>query len=163
MVAGTFEFTPKEIERFFAKLKPQEECLIWTGSRDKYGYGMVANKRIVVPAHVAAFYLHFGQMPEGMGICHSCDNPPCCEPSHLWAGDQFANLRDCITKGRNFPPPGFAKGSAHLKAKLTEEQVAEIRSLADVPIRQLGKRFVVNHGTISNILNGKSWKHMETK
>lgn len=71
-------------------------CLEWAGCRDRDGYGRRGNKQ----AHRVAYEAAFGPIPPGMFVCHSCDNPPCVNPAHLWLGDNRANQHDAARKGR---------------------------------------------------------------
>ena len=104
-------------------------CWIWTASLDKRGYGQFGSRAIRVSplrAHRVAWLLSIGPIPEGMCILHRCDNPACVNPSHLFPGDQKANVQDAMAKGRpviNYP------GERNPMAKLTNSQVFEILSL----------------------------------
>ena len=124
-------------------------CWIWTGCKSHNGYGMItvngSSKRI----HRASWEIHNGPIPEGMLICHHCDNPPCVRPDHLFLGTTQNNVDDKFNKGRN-------------NSKLTDEQVIFIKSY---PIyrgsqRDLIKRFNVSQQLISGIVNNKRWKHI---
>lgn len=64
-------------------------------------YGQMGYRGKTWPTHRLSFTLFKGPIPEGMDVCHSCDNPPCCNPDHLWPGDPKANSRDCVEKGRH--------------------------------------------------------------
>lgn len=76
-----------------------DECWEWTGAKTSYGYGSVRYHRKGWLSHRLAFYLATGQKPEC--VCHRCDNPPCCNPSHLFAGDLVVNNADRHAKGRS--------------------------------------------------------------
>lgn len=71
-------------------------CIEWTGPRDKGGYGRMSEGKL---AHREAFALAKGD-PSGMLVCHSCDNPSCVNPDHLWLGTGKDNQSDCVRKGR---------------------------------------------------------------
>jgi len=117
-------------------------CLEWTGHRDEWGYGRYgADKR----AHRVSYAEAFGPIPDGMLVCHRCDNPRCVEPSHLFLGTNGDNTADRIFKGRC------------CFAKLTREQVAVIRQ--DSRSRSIvADEYGVSITTIRRIRSGKSWR-----
>jgi hypothetical protein len=87
-------------EKFWVRVAPKDEngCRIWTGSIHHSGYGVVDYHGRQWLAHRLSFFLSTGQQPEA--VCHRCDNPPCCNPDHLWAGTYLENNRDREAKGR---------------------------------------------------------------
>jgi hypothetical protein len=89
-------------ERFEKKIKRMPSgCWLWIGHRDKAGYGKIGiTKRRCKLAHRVAFELYNGPIPDDMDICHHCDNPPCCNPEHLFLGNALINARDKMAKGR---------------------------------------------------------------
>lgn len=106
--------------------------------------------------HRIAWELSRGPIPEKMLVLHSCDNPPCCRPDHLFLGTNADNTHDAIAKGR------LACGSRHYLARVTEAQVVEIRELAAAGTTraELASRFGLGYGGIRSILERKSWKHV---
>jgi hypothetical protein len=97
-------------ERFWSKVAyvgaGPDDCWEWDASRDKYGYGQFSMGHSECdPAHRVAYALAHGAVPAGLFVCHSCDNPPCVNPSHLWLGTAADNNRDRDLKGRGVPPP----------------------------------------------------------
>jgi hypothetical protein len=83
-----------------------DQCWPWTAGRDKNGYGRFAiflgyKRQRHVRAHRFGYELLFGPIPEGQVVCHSCDNPPCCNPAHWFLGTPRENNDDKIAKGRH--------------------------------------------------------------
>ncbi len=91
-------------QRFWAKVNTGQpkECWLWTGSKTKTGVGNFYGDGIhrTVAAHRFAFQIKHGPIPSGAFVCHTCDNPSCCNPSHLFLGDAADNAHDMISKGR---------------------------------------------------------------
>lgn len=97
-------------------------CWEWQGYRGPSGYGVVRlpGRGKVVRAHRAAWVQANGPIPDGLVVCHRCDNRACCNPEHLFVDTQEANMADMVTKGR-------VRGERHGQARLTDAQVADIR------------------------------------
>ena len=99
-------------------------CWEWQKGKDGGGYGSISIRRKSKSAHIVAFQLFVGPT-NGLFVLHSCDNPPCCNPSHLFLGTHTDNMQDMYKKGRG----ANRKGESHPLAKLTQVQVDQIRSL----------------------------------
>lgn len=128
-------------------------CIEWTGYRTEQGYGQLWNGKRRIMAHRASWEEKNGKIPEGMHVCHKCDNPPCINPEHLFLGTDFDNMRDKIEKGRQ------AKGSQ--LGKLSEDDVVSIkRKIGKVLQKDIAKEFGVSAATIYYIEKGKTWKHV---
>lgn len=126
--------------------------------RNPHGYGKFQfkdNGRVRQLAHQAAWVVTFGSIPDGLGVLHKCDNPPCCNPAHLFLGTSTENNADRHRKGRSNGP----RGEAHPRAKLTAATAREIRArqASGIPATVLGTEYGVGQTTILDIWNGKRW------
>jgi len=104
-------------------------CWEWQGFRDRGGYGRIArggHAEGSLATHRAAWEVTYGPIPDGMWVLHKCDNPPCCNPDHLFLGTAADNNADMRAKGRQVNP----SGAAHGMTKYTAAQVALVQSLA---------------------------------
>ena len=84
-----------------SKIKKTESCWLWTGVTD-HGYGRISMQRKTLAAHRIAFEHFKGPIPDGLFVLHKCDNPPCCNPDHLFLGTHKDNMADCVAKGRHW-------------------------------------------------------------
>lgn len=102
----SFTVTAYEAERFWARVEKTDGCWRWTsttsrGRRGNYGRMRLADSGITTAAHRVAYTIANGPIPEGMIVCHRCDNPVCVRPEHLFLGTQRDNVRDMIAKKRD--------------------------------------------------------------
>jgi len=159
---GKFHTFEQQIPRFWRMVdkKGTDECWTWTGVRHKEGYGRFRYDGKFISSHRYSYLLHFGRdsIPEGMQVCHKCDNPPCCNPSHFFLGTKKDNSDDRDIKGRNVNLVGEAHGSAIL----TELKVIEIRTLAATggKHRDLAVQFGISKSAVSAIVSRRLWRHV---
>lgn len=134
-------------------------CWLWQGLTGDKGHGRVRWAGRQTSTHRLAWELARGPIPAGLCVLHRCDVPACCNPTHLFLGTRGDNNRDRDTKGRT----ARQAGSAHGQAKLTEDQVREMRALRLVgwSLARLAARYDVNWRTISLIVNHKAWLHID--
>lgn len=89
------------MKRFFDKVNKTDYCWVWTASlRGKTGYGVFKLNRKVIDAHRLSYQLHYGEIPKGLYVCHTCDNRKCVNPEHLFLGSAKDNWQDGFNKGR---------------------------------------------------------------
>lgn len=133
-----------------------DDCWNWTGCKNRQGYGIFSLRGKRMNASRASYIIFIGDVPPKMCVCHSCDNPSCVNPSHLWVGSYKDNWADCRSKGRE------TKGAVNGKSKLTDADVAAIRiAVKNGDTQQsIATRFGVTHGTVSKIAARKLWPHV---
>ena len=136
---------------FFDKVQKTDSCWIWTGAKNQLGYGVFRNQK----AHRFSFEISKGVIPNSIHVCHSCDNPACVNPDHLFLGTPKINASDRNAKSRQARGEMFGS-----RVKLTANQVVEIRSINGESHASIAKRFGVSQTTITAVINKKTWKHL---
>jgi len=132
---------------------PEAGCWLWMYCVLPKGYGVLSHKGVAFRAHRAAYLAFKGDIPEGMHVLHNCDVASCVNPAHLYLGDDKQNGTDKAKRGRAASKRGELNG----RAKLTEEQVAEIRKSHE-SLFVLARRYGVSKVTIKKIHYNISWK-----
>lgn len=138
----------------------EDECWEWLGARQPSGHGVIRSGLGTTGAHRAAWESEAGPIPSGMFVLHRCDNPPCCNPRHLFLGTQADNLRDMWSKGRGRggANPNPLRGEAHPNAKLTDRQRddAVLRVELGESRRSVARSFGVNPTVIDRLIQ-RGW------
>jgi hypothetical protein len=109
-----------------------------------------------------SYYLHYGIDPGKLCVCHTCDNPKCCNPNHLWLGTQTDNNLDMVEKGRQRGKN--ERGEKNTSAKLTDKKVKEIRRLymaGKTTQTALAAKYGVSIATIHYVATRKTWTHVK--
>jgi hypothetical protein len=154
---------PSQAERFWPKVdrRGPEDCWEWQGAKNNHGYGWFSIACKARLAHRAAWQLTHGEIPEGQHVLHRCDNPPCCNPAHLWLGTPADNSADRNAKGRTRAGPPL-RGERNGAAKLTTSQALEIkrRLAAGESERSIAEDFPVTDSTVHLIAKGQKWAHL---
>lgn len=139
------------MDRFNSKYQIDPSgCWEWTASKVD-GYGSFGFRGKVWKAHRVSYVLNHGEIPEGLCVCHLCDNPSCVNPKHLFLGTKKDNRDDMVSKGRMKQSPRI--GILNGMCRLTEKQVSEIRASTDRP-KDLSLRFGVHYRHIWAIKTG---------
>jgi hypothetical protein len=147
-------------ERFWSKvdIRTIDECWEWQAHRKRSGYGQftVAKGDFHVASRVSAALRE--PVPAGTHVCHTCDNPPCVNPAHLFVGTPSENILDSVSKGR----ANRARGVDHPDSRLTERDVKYIRTLPRRYglIAELARRFGVSDTAIRRVRAGITWRHV---
>lgn len=143
-------------EKFWEKVdkKSENDCWMWLGHIDRYGYGKFWN----FLSHRFSWIDTFGNIPDGLYVCHKCDNPSCVNPRHLFLGTQLDNMQDMVKKGRIHSHIG----EDNPKSKLSERDIYKIYRLYDAGLSgyKIAKMFLVSKTNILGIVRGKTWRHL---
>lgn len=163
--------TRDEIERFWSNvdMRSVASCWHWKLSLDGRGYGQFRLNGGSSRAHRQAFFYHHGILPDGLDICHECDNKKCCNPVHLYPGTRKQNTQDASAPGllgfgnRNGSrthPERLWRGEKAVGAKLTAAAVADIRSRPISEVRDLAIKYGVTPWAVYSARRGRTWAHV---
>lgn len=147
--------------RFFAKIKEQPNgCHEWVAAKHQFGYGDVTIDGRSEGAHRVAWVLANGPLPELPGpgptmVCHTCDNPPCCNPAHLFVGKARNNTWDKVAKNRD------RNGRNHPRTNMTLEIAKAVKAYKG-SAREAAEVFGISRRRASAIKNDETWKSPET-
>lgn len=158
-----------DVDKFWSRAKRTPNgCWEWQGAKS-CGYGVVYFQKRNAFTHRLAWNITHGAIPDGMFVCHKCDNPPCVNPDHLFLGTPTDNVHDMRDKGRLVPPTGMkhwaardperARGERNGSAKLTQANVDSIRAALErgERPRSLADSNGVSVSTIYSIARGDNW------
>jgi hypothetical protein len=152
----------KIVSRFWQKVDigDGDSCWEWQAYRMAAGYGQFGINQQVLRAHRVAWELENGPIPPGHYVCHHCDNPPCCNPAHLFIGTPADNMQDKAAKGRG---AGGGFGACHAKTTLTEDEARQVRRLYDEGCvgREIASSFGVSPSVVSSIGTRRSWVRLD--
>lgn len=150
-------FAPERLAAFWAKVEKTDGCWLWTGARNpgRWAHGRFWFRNgTSTQAHRYAYQACVGPIPDGMFVCHHCDNPPCVRPDHLYVGTAQDNIDDMWRRGRARPHYGV-KGHT----TLNWDSVGAIRALyaSGVTRAALARKFSVDWDTINEVVSGRTW------
>ena len=145
----------KAWDRFWSKVSKGPGCWEWNSAKLASGYGLFSIDGKRHYGHRLVYSMRSSTIPKGMYVCHSCDNPSCVRPSHLFLGTPAQNQQDSKNKNRLNRAFGVRSG----RSKLSEFDIKRIRSDTRSHIR-ISKDYPVERSTISYIKRGETWKHV---
>lgn len=138
------------------EMRGPDDCWEWFGPKTNGGYGVTTKKGKSVLAHRAAWASRNGEIPPEMCVCHSCDNPPCCNPAHLWLGTKGDNNRDRHRKGHSRGPRGMDAPPC----KLNPYAVRAMRWLnkhKGIGERRIARAYGISRSTAYYAIVGETW------
>lgn len=147
------------MQNFLRKTDYDNGCVVWKGSKSKRGYGSVSVSGVSLKAHRVSYsWANSVDIPDGMHVCHACDNPSCVNPEHLWLGTPRENVFDMFKKGRY----RIVNSKAHSGTRLSEDDVREIVRLKESGLgyKKIAKLYPVDRTSIVGIILGKTWTHV---
>lgn len=147
---------PEYLEERCTNGTTEDDCWIWNLAKDKDGYGHLKWHGQMTKAHRVSFTVYCGDIPDGYVVCHSCDNPPCINPRHLFVGTDQDNADDSVAKNRR------AVGSKNGMTTLTEEDVVVIRELmaGSAYYKDVQEQFGISTAALFKITTGAYWAHV---
>jgi hypothetical protein len=136
-----------------------DECWEWQAATERSGYGRLSGGRRgekQILAHRFSYQLHNGPIPDGLLVCHSCDNRKCCNPAHLWLGTCAENHADRNRKDRQ------AKGETQGSAKLVASDVVAIRQMKamGLTLGEIAAMFSLSKNHVSRLVQKQNWRHV---
>ncbi len=163
--------TESEFFQKVDKIAGPAECWPWKGAKDRKGYGVTSINGKFFLAHRASYFFSRGSVDAKLKVCHTCDNPPCCNPSHLFQGTSKDNSDDMVSKGRQSRgdshaqalTPSRKRGEDNPTSVMTDEKVIQLRKLFNettTTLSALADQFGIGYGTAEKIVNGITWKHL---
>lgn len=166
-MAGNNQYTKSVLPetRFWKLVDKSNYCWLWKGTKSRKGYGRFVlsvngHKQNFVAAHRYSYILEHGSIPNGLMICHKCNNPACVRPDHLYAGTNSDNMQDSIRSG-TFPPRyGEHNGISKLSYKIVKE-ARERYKQGNIGFWRLAKEYGVSKPAMMNAIKGKTWKHVK--
>jgi len=152
--------------RFWKKVNKTGTCWLWKDPDPSNGYGKFSYQGHVMGAHRASWLIHYGAIPDNLWVLHRCDVHACVRPDHLFLGTHDDNMADMTTKQRaafQQHPENALKGEQHGNAKLTENDVREIRRLRAIGVSRMAvaRMFGISQSSVKKITGRYSWAHVD--
>jgi len=157
---------PKDLDYIKEKIqnytKDKAGCWIWNGATTNFGHGRIKINNKTLSVHRISYEIHRGKIPNGLFVCHHCDNPTCINPKHLFLGTRSDNMKDAYNKGRiKIPCHHGEYAYQHILTEKDVKKILKIKKEKKISEQELGKKFGVARNTINNIINNRNWKHIK--
>ncbi len=153
------------MDRFWNKVEKTEGCWNWIAAKSLKGHGRFRIDGKLYSPHRLVYEWEHGEIPEGMLVCHHCDNPSCVRLDHLFLGTSSDNMKDAYDKGRLSHWKGIrAYGEQHGHSKMTNETVRQLRKdrkIKNTSYRKLGKKYGITYTAVRKIVKRITWKNVE--
>ena len=156
--SGGLTHDPRLIVRFWSKVdrRGPDECWEWKASRKANGYGQIGiGRRAISSAHRLSYFLHYGPIPDGASILHSCDNRACQNPRHLRPGSAADNYKDMVDRNRRVIARGEQTGASSITA-----EVALAVWTSPLGERDAASAFGTTRSVVRHLRAGRSWTHV---
>lgn len=141
---------------FMGSYKIVNGCWIWRNANKKTGYGILNYHGQAISAHRYSYTIFKGPIPKKYEVCHTCDVRNCVNPEHLFLGTKSDNMQDCLNKKK------FSNGEKHYAAKITEENVKQIRLRRSMgeKIKNIANDFGISISSVCDLDKRRTWKHV---
>lgn len=149
-------FTDAQVSKFWSNVNKasEKECWNWKLSTDRYGYGKAKIGGLFYSSHRAAYEIGNGEINQLLFVLHSCDNPICCNPLHLFQGTHLENMKDKVKRNRS--------AKIYTPTKLDQEKANEIRRLflkEKKSKHELSRLYQVSPQAIRDVIARRFWNH----
>lgn len=153
----------KAFSNFVELVALPDQCWQWLGGTSDFGHGRMKIAGTLVSPHRYIYEMFVGSLADSDKVLHTCDNPSCVNPLHLYKGNNSDNMKDCAARGRLGVQrdPSFTQGENRPTAKLNDDAVREIRKAPQSEIRNLAKRFGVHRAVIYKVMKRQRWAHVQ--
>jgi len=163
---GEEEYLKKLEARLLKYSKMVGQCREWTvrNRTTGFGYGYINFRKKQIMAHRASWIVWRGKIPKGMFVCHTCDNPLCINPDHLFLGTHKDNMKDMVLKNRQNNSQKGSIGEKNGSSMLKESDISEILEMfyfQKLNQSEIARYFCITPASIRNILIGKTWKNIK--
>lgn len=152
-----FEAVKQNPQKFWSMIDVNKSCWEWTGRLNKYGYGQLSAGNAEILAHRAAYFLSNDSFDNSLCVLHKCDNPKCCNPSHLYQGTHAENMLDMKIKGRRKNVNTKEKNG---RSKINQQIADNIRKLKKIGLRliDISTIYSISNSSVSRICRMENWK-----